>query len=400
MINKNLLSLIYEAASIQRWNDHIRPQTGFSELDKQAHKMVYAYVLAKCHGEGIDMVKLVEGGIFEFFHRIVLTDIKPMIYHKLDKEKGRQIDNYVLSCLEEDMKLVGGGFYERMKRYYADAEYSALEKKILRAAHYCATDWEFNVIYPMNRSTYGIEQVKREMTQGLASCDTFDGYRYFMGSRYLQEFMSLIGKLRYQQRWSKAVRMPATFVMGHMLVVAMLSYFMTLELDEPCEKRKSNNFFAGLFHDLPEVLTRDIVSPVKRSVEGLDELIHEIEEEQMSAIIYPLLPLAWHDELKYFLHNEFASKIVRNSKVEEISSDMINELYNDDHFNPVDGEIIRGCDHLSAYIESYLSISCGVYCDQMVSGHEHLTGRYKKKEIGGIKFDEIFAYFNIDGKRA
>ena len=39
MIKKSLISLMYEAASIQRWNDHIRPWTGFTELDKQAHKM-------------------------------------------------------------------------------------------------------------------------------------------------------------------------------------------------------------------------------------------------------------------------------------------------------------------------------------------------------------------------
>ena len=75
MVSKSLLSLIYEATSIQRWNDHIRPWTGFTELDKQAHKMFYAYVLAKCEGNAVDWVKLTEGGIFEFFHRIVLSRI-------------------------------------------------------------------------------------------------------------------------------------------------------------------------------------------------------------------------------------------------------------------------------------------------------------------------------------
>ena len=64
MIKKSLLSLIYESASIQRWNDHIRPWSGFTELDKQAHKMFYAYVLAQCEGSEVDRLKLVEGGIF------------------------------------------------------------------------------------------------------------------------------------------------------------------------------------------------------------------------------------------------------------------------------------------------------------------------------------------------
>ena len=183
MIKKSLLSFIYESASIQRWNDHIRPWTGFTELDKQAHKMFYAYVLAKCEGEGVDMVKLIEGGIFEFFHRSVLTDIKPPIYHKLVKEKGEQIDKWVLEQLGDMTDGIGGGFFERMERYFLEKEYSSLEKQILKAAHYYASDWEFQIIYPLNKLTFGIEQVKTEMAQGLAACDTFAGFRYFAGSR-------------------------------------------------------------------------------------------------------------------------------------------------------------------------------------------------------------------------
>ena len=37
----------------------------------------------------------------------------------------------------------------------------------------------------MNPQTFGIEQVKTEMAQGLAACDTFHGFRYFAGSKYL-----------------------------------------------------------------------------------------------------------------------------------------------------------------------------------------------------------------------
>lgn len=395
MIKKSLISLIYEAASIQRWNDHIRPWTGFTELDKQAHKMFYAYVLAKCEGSHVDMIKLIEGGIFEFFHRIVMTDIKPPIYHKLVKEKGFQIDRWVLSELREHMEGIGGGFFARMEKYYTDKSYADLEKRILKAAHYHASNWEFKIIYPMNKETYGIEQVKREMVEGLAVCDTFDGFGYFAGSEYLQQFLSLIGKLRYQQRWAKAVRMPETFVMGHMLVVAILSYFMTLELESPCRKRLQNNFFAGLFHDLPEVLTRDIVSPVKNSVKGLDSIISEIEDEQMREIIYPLLPPSWHSEIEYYTQNEFDSKVIDDGEIKMLTSDIINEQYNADEFNPIDGQIIRGCDHLSAYIEAYMSLSYGIRSEQIASGYEHLSERYENKIIGGIDFGKVFGYFKL-----
>lgn len=396
MITRRLIALIYESASIQRWNDHIRPWTGFTELDKQAHKMFYAYVLAKCEGKNVDMLRLIEGGIFEFFHRSILTDIKPPVYHKLIKEKGNQIDNWVLNELQGDLSLIGGGFFERMKLYFADSDYSMLEKQILKAAHYLASDWEFKTIYAMNPTTFGIEQVKSEMIQGLAACDTFDGFKYFSGSKYLQEFLSLLGKLRYQQRWAKAVRMPQTYVMGHMLVVAILSYFATQELDSACEERLINNFISGLFHDLPEVLTRDIVSPVKASVKGLDDIIKGIEDEQMQEVIYPLLPRDWHEEIEYYTKSEFSSKIKINNQTVIVTSDDINKKYNENPYSPLDGEIIRGCDHLSAYMEAYLSLSYGIKSQQMVSGYNQLKEKYCDKIIGGVDFGKLFGYFPID----
>lgn len=395
MIRKSLISLIYESASIKRWNDHIRPSCGFTELDKQAHKMFYAYVLAKCEGDGnYDPTLLVEGGIFEFLHREVLTDIKPPIYHSLMKEKGDQINAWVLNQLKPMIEGLGGNFFENMTEYYQNPEYAKKEKQILKAAHYYATDWEFKVIYPLNSTTYGIEQVKSEITRGLSACNTFDGFQRFATNPDLQEFLSIIGKLRYQQRWSRAVRIPETYVMGHMLVVAILSYLCGLEIGV-CKKRGSNNFFGALFHDLPEVLTRDIVSPVKASVQGLDDLIKEIEEDQMEKTIYPLIPKAWKTELEYFTQNEFDSKIVIDNRVIKSTSDIINEKYNDDKYNPIDGQIIRGCDHLSAYLEAYLSLKYGVQSDNIQSGYHNLFNAYDNRIIAGIDFGQLFDYFRI-----
>lgn len=395
MIRKSLISLIYETVSIQRWNDHIRPSCGFTELDKQAHKMFYAYVLAKCEGEeNVDLLLLIEGGIYEFLHREILTDIKPPIYHKLMREKGPQINQWVLEQLKPRLESLKGGFYEKMCEYYNNPNYSKKEKEILKAAHYYATDWEFEVIYPLNKTTYGIEQVKGEVKKGLDSCDTFDGFKKFKHSEKLNEFLSIIGKLRYQQRWSRAVRMPQTYVMGHMLVVAILSYFCGLEIGV-CRQRAVNNFFGGLFHDIPEVLTRDIVSPVKASVAGLDDLIRVIEEEQMEKVIFPLIPDEWKDELIYYTRGEFDSKIKINCEVQKVTSDSINASYNEDKFNPIDGQIIRACDHLSAYLEAYLSLKFGVQSESIQSGYHNLFTNYENKIIAGIDFGQLFDYFRI-----
>jgi putative hydrolase of HD superfamily len=177
-------------------------------------------------------------------------------------------------------------------------------------------------------------------------------------------------------------------------VVAILSYLCSLELGA-CEKRVVNNYFGGLFHDLPEVLTRDIISPVKKSVEGIDELIKEIESIQVEERILPLLPSSWHKEIKYFIENEFNSKIVKDGKVVIVSSADINEKFNSDDYRPLDGEIIRACDHLAAFIEAYLSISHGITSHNIEDGHNSLYKQYSNRKIAGIDFGELFDYFRL-----
>jgi len=121
ILSKNFIEVLYEAAHIQRWNDHIRPQ-GFTELDKQAHKMVILYVLSRYeeqdHGAKLNWQVLVEGGIFEFLHRIILTDIKPPVFHELMRVHGDKLNNWVYNELERKVPDIDQDFLGRMKNYF------------------------------------------------------------------------------------------------------------------------------------------------------------------------------------------------------------------------------------------------------------------------------------------
>ena len=398
MIEKQVLELIYDAAGIQRWNDHIRPNKGFTELDKQAHKMMFAYVLARFEETdrkaSINWRGLIEGGIFELFHRIVLTDIKPPIFHKLMEQKGEELNAWVLEELRGRLYDIKGGFFGKFERYLKEPAYCALEKRILKASHYLATNWEFGIIYNMNLNIYGLNDTKAEIENEIEEHYDLAGVQKLSLGKKTKNFLDLVGQLRFQQRWAQSARIPETSVMGHMLVVAILAYLCSLELDA-CEKRLANNFLGGLFHDLPEVLTRDIVSPVKRSVEGIEKLIKDIENMQAEERIFPLLPPEWHREVRYFIQDEFKSKILRDGKVEIVSSEEICRQYNRDEHSPLDGEIIRACDHLAAYIEAYLSISQGITSHYLKDGHKSLYQNYRDKTISGIDFGRLFGYFEI-----
>lgn len=395
MIRKALLELVFESAHIQRWNDHIRPK-GFTELDKQAHKMIIAYVLARFEEDDrkavVNWRKLIEGGLYEFLHRIILTDIKPPVFYELMAKHGAQLNQWVLEQLRSKIEDISPAFYEDFTRYLTDPAYCPLEKKILRAAHYLASNWEFQIIYNLNANVFGIEDTKARIANELEEHYDLAGVQKIGLGRKTNNFLNLVGQLRFQQRWAQSPRVPETSVMGHMLVVAIFSYLCSLEIGA-CDARLCNNYFAGLFHDLPEVLTRDIISPVKSSVKGLDDLIKEIEKRQVEEKLYPLLPASWHSQIKYFVEDEFKNKIIEDGQVRLVESGAISDRYNEDRFSPVDGELLKACDHLAAFIEASLSISYGITSRHLREGASDLYQRYANKKIAGVNFGQLFDYF-------
>lgn len=395
MIKKALLEFLYESAHIQRWNDHMRPKGGFTELDKQAHKMIIAFVLAKYESEAnrsVDWRCLIEGGLFEFLHRVRVTDIKPPVFHELMARHGDELNRWVLGELADKVDSLPGDFAAKFIRYFEDQQYSATERKILKAAHYLATDWEFQSIYRFNAHIFGVEETKARIENELEEHADLVGVQKINLRRRTRHFIDLVGQLRFQQRWAQSPRVPETSVLGHMLIVAMLAYLCSLEAGA-CDKRLCNNYFAGLFHDLPEVLTRDIISPVKRSVAGLENLIKEIEKRQVEEKIFPLLPDGWHDEIKYYIEDEFANKVVLDGAVQEVAAGAIGDRYNEDRFSPLDGELVKACDDLAAYIEATISVAYGITSRHLRDGARKTYEKYGNRKVAGVDFGQLFDYF-------
>lgn len=396
MIEK-LVERCFEAASMLRWNDHIRP-VELTELDKQAHKMVIAYTIAKIEedrGNVINWLDLIEGFIFEFLYRLVLTDIKPPVFHRMIAERRKELNQYVLKNLKQDLnELENEDFNKKFEKYFSHSK-NTLERRIIRAAHYLATNWEFKIIYNSAPYVYGIENTKEEIENQIEDHYDLIGVQKILLGKKSYGFVDLCGQLRFQKRWAHSPRVPETSVLGHMLIVAITAYLCTIEMNEPpCDKRIYNNFFAGLFHDLPEVSTRDIISPIKKAAD-LEEIIKDYENERMKEEILPLIPKTWHEEMNYFTENEFQNRI----KIEEgiiqkgIQFEDLNSKYNENELSPIDGELIQACDKLAAFIEANLSIEYGIKSKFLLEGRKRIYGDCKGKEISGTDFGRIFNYF-------
>lgn len=398
MLRKSLALKIFEAFSIQRWNDKLRP-VELTEMDKHAHKMIIAYCLGKYEekqGKHVDWQQLIEGGIFELLRRVITSDIKSPVYRKIrlsHPEVFNEFNIWVYNQLLTFVEDLSGSFKENLKNYlfYAE-EHNGLTKKILEASHIFSSFWEFQILREAHPNGYQVKKIDKSMHNSIEPYLDLAGMRRIICKEKVSDFIDLCGQLRFQIRWGQIPRVPRTSVLGHMLLVAIFTYMLSQEM-EPCPKRVYNNFYGALFHDLPEVVTRDILSPIKRSVQGMPEVISKIEEELAEEEIFPLLEEDWTDEIRYFTKDEFKSKVRLEGEIKNLSSEEINSRYNLDRFNPIDGEYIRLADDLAAYLEAYVSANSGISSRQLEEAINNLQERYRGKVVAGISIGSLYADF-------
>lgn len=396
MISRSLIELIFSSSSIERWNDHPRP-VQFTEMAKQAHKFIIAYVIGRDEedrGVSVDWQSLIEGSIFEFLHRVVVTDIKPPIFHRLmaDKAQRDQLNRWVMKKLTPLLAPIPGNLIDRWEHYFLSDNRERQERKYLQAAHYLATKWEFDFIYLWSTPIYRIESTKDEIYRQVMEHMDIQAVRKIVQDQGLAGFISLVGQLRFQKRWAQTPRIPQTSVLGHLLFVAILSWLVVYELGG-CDRRLYNAFYGGLFHDLPEVLTRDIVSPVKRSVEGLEQMIKDLEMEAISQEVLPLIPTSWHDEILSFVKDEFENRIKREDGTRLILPGDLTEDHDKDYLDPIDGKVIEGCDKLTAFIEASESIRIGIKSGELFDGKRNIYEKYYNKTLNGYPIGILFDYF-------
>ncbi|MFP5238376.1 MAG: phosphohydrolase, partial [Acidobacteriota bacterium] len=212
-VRKSLLQLIFTGSSMQRWNDKLRP-TELMEVDKQAHKMMVAWVLFLLNTrdmpaqERVELgARIVEGGIFDYLYRLIITDIKPPIFYRIKANPAhyRQLTDWVFSELEPRVRSLGEPFWERLQAYLRSTEEDTLDRRILSAAHLYASGWEYNLIKSMNRQDTELMDIEESFRNGLKKNvdlvgvhDLLEGL-FGQGRTPVGHFAQVCGQLRFQK---------------------------------------------------------------------------------------------------------------------------------------------------------------------------------------------------------
>lgn len=401
MLNKKLVLKIFEAFSIERWNDLIRP-FDLIEMDKAAEKMVLAYILGKFEenaGRKINWKLMINASFFDLLKKIALCDIKAPVQALIKQEypsEYMRLNEWVLNqyrnLIDDDDLFSQFTIYIGQKAGSIPLkEEDKLTFHVYQAAHKYSTMRELEMIKPVNEAAR-LTKIEQELNRDIQKFLDLRGLQLLMTKQRPYEFLLKIEQLRFQRRWNQTPRIPNTSVLGHCYFVAISSFILSRQNQiNPCEKRIFNNFFSALFHDLPEAVTRDIISPVKQATDELPSIVKHIEDEIVNKELVPLMEDFYVDELMYFTSDEFENRIIENGKVKHVPFEELNEAYNSDEFSPVDGKLVRLCDHASAFLEADISIKHGITSRHLEDGRNNTLSIYKKGTvINGIDAYDLF----------
>ncbi len=402
MNSSRLIVKMFEAFSIERWNDLIRP-FDLVEMDKAAEKMVLAYIIGKYEeaaGKQINWNWMINASLFDLFKKIALCDIKAPVQDLIKAEypdEFLRLNEWVLNQYKpfiDDKE-----FFSQFTIYIGQKaksipipEKDLLTSKVYAAAHRYSTMRELQMLKLVNeRDRY--EKIERELNASLSNYSELRGLQLLLTKQRPFEFLLKIEQLRFQRRWNQTPRVPQTSVLGHCYFVAAITALLQKECGVPlCAKRIYNNFFSALFHDLPEAVTRDIISPVKQATDALPQIVKRIEDEIVGRELLPLMEDFYSGELTYWTSDEFENRVLLGGKAEAVSFEDLNQRWNSAEFSPVDGKLVRLADHLSAFMEADISIKHGITSGHLEGGRDNLLKNYPLgKMVNGIDSGALFS---------
>ncbi len=94
----------------------------------------------------------------------------------------------------------------------------------------------------------------------------------------IERFLLSMRRLQSSYRWNSMRRRYPVSVMSHLFITSFIAYIIG-NIEEKDEQEVTHMMMVALFHDIPEAITGDIVTPTKKAIGGFEELLVTVEKE-------------------------------------------------------------------------------------------------------------------------
>jgi len=311
--------------TIQRWNN--RPALlRFSEADNSFSVLFLSFVFHTCSNStsseklANEIEKSLQWRLYRELPKVVLSDISLQLKERIERfapdvwneVKRKAFEELRILADEETVSILAPEFDScNILDKLADLYISYLE------AQENGKIYDYN--QPLKELKEKIDRISKEMNNS-------DMEKYWSIAQYV---WTPLVNLTSMTRWNRTHRNVRTSVSGHSFIVVTIAYLIAKIVSY---EKVHEVIIKAILHDLPEAFTGDVITPTKKKVPRLDELVASVEKEMM---------YEWINGCNYIAPLEEYIKFC----VEPFSDES--------------GKIVRTADYFAALLECAVEINSG-----------------------------------------
>ncbi len=358
----NIISLFDRLTGIERWNLVPHFGGGWTEAENIAYNAFIAFGLCTKHKdlfgdtERGDIIRLI---LLKKLNRAISSDISRKTLNHIKEiitDEGyiiflKNMDKEVLTSFnykaQNHFSLLLDRYYSFSKDDHKNilinfvADVAAREELLPNIDFYAKFDSDLsNILYDINSSISNAKISNISLSKSYQDPD-------------FTAFISVCRKLKYQVRWNRLIRSNKTSVMAHSFIVAFLSLYFGI-LEEYTLNKHNAGFTIyeiierGLFHDLPEAITGDIITPVKTALNSLSkdgDLIKTVEHNMVQCF-------------KDTINTNTNSTLTKYNLLEDFHKGASKVIFSID-------SLVKECDRIALLIECLFELKRGVHIQEM-----------------------------------
>ena len=139
-----------------------------------------------------------------------------------------------------------------------------------------------------------------------------------------EKYLAHVFRLSYSMRWNQYQRNTPISVMSHKVVVCYISYVIGMIWNDQWEDNDIGEMLLrAIYHDVPEVITGDVITPTKKAVPWFVELLEKVEETMMDDYLFGYITSEYKDFLIPYILRPFDEELGKKVKYADIFSALI-----------------------------------------------------------------------------
>lgn len=349
------IGLLFRWISITRWNNFPRIEniTTNDNLALVLHTMMLlASVLEEKEWKKVNLNYLFKKIIFESFDVFILSDINSDVQYRVKQKnvaifkllqekvywfmKNLELPEWII----EDMMFIHDN---KSNPKYAFEDSLFHFSKLWVAYYEAHFNWKiYSEIY---------EPILTNMESRINSKEYSVFLKYIninKAENHLEKYLLNIRRLQFNYRWNRMKRTYPVSVMSHLYIVFFIAYILW-KLEKLPEKDCITLMKIALFHDIPEAITWDIVTPTKKAVKWFEELIAEVEKDMLREYLLVYLKnYKFSSEYEKLMLDPFTDELWKIAKIADIFSALFEARIETQH----NSEFTKVCKNIRRYLHS------------------------------------------------